>query len=191
MNTTTILSNTATRRMSLIVVKWFLAITAGTVIALCATFSASAQTATTAPVGLVADITTKLLSAPLTTAQRQALHAQNFYSMPTDTRPVYLHSVAYAIGYTVASRGQLPSSEVLMNHLKTVLGTSIYAIPAVWHDDWLAPVLVVHDRLKTLNFLISTQVANSPSYQQAMYAGTLDSFSDEITEITTGAEPWN
>jgi hypothetical protein len=37
----------------------------------------------------------------------------------------------------------------------------------------------------------SQRVASNPSYQQAMYAGALDSFVDVVARISTGAEPWN
>src|SRR5215213_10155433 len=89
--------------------KWLLAASIGTLLAVCATISVHAQTtATTTPTGVyqkIADITTQLLAAPLTSGQRQVLHAQNFNQLAPSARAAYLHTVAYAIGYAVASGG--------------------------------------------------------------------------------------
>jgi hypothetical protein len=152
-------------------------------LALCATFSIRAQTATTAPVGLVTDLTTQLLSAPLTTAQRQVLHAENFRKLPSELRPIYLHVVAYAVGCKVASGGQLPTTEMLAYHLIGIDldSTFIYESPALLSEpsEAMAEFLfTVHNRLSELNTLISMQVANNHGYQQAMYAGAVCSWAN-------------
>src|SRR5262245_750817 len=80
-----------------------LAAAAGALVALGCLSNAPAQTVYTVNiVGLIANKTTYLLSAPLTTRQRQTLHAQNFNQLPASARPLYLRAVAYAVGSITA-----------------------------------------------------------------------------------------
>src|SRR5262245_39583192 len=68
---------------------------------------------------MVADKTTYLLTAQLTTSQRQVLHAKNFNELPATARPLYLQSVAYAVGIMIGSNA-LPSTAALTDYLQTV-----------------------------------------------------------------------
>ena len=135
MNTTEMLNsktpNRCTKhRVALKPAKQLLAVSVGVFVAFCAMLSADAQTVYSVNiVGCVPDMTIELLTAPLTLAQRQALHAQNFNNLPLAARPYYLHTVAYAVGYTVASNGQVPDSAMLAEHLQNV--ASIYDVPPV------------------------------------------------------------
>jgi hypothetical protein len=137
--------------------------------------SAKAQTtATTDPVGIISNMAVQLLTAPLTAAQRQVLHAQNFNSLPPAARPVYLHSVAYAIGFAVSSNGQVPDSKTLQAHLAST--ASIYftpPFPALDAQRLAAVLPSVHATLNGLNILIATQVANTVAYQTAIDAGAV------------------
>ena len=130
-------------------------------------------------VGCVPDMTINLLTAPLTTAQRQALHAQNFNQLPPSARAVYLHAVAYAVSFAVASNGEFPTSERLAQHLKDILaeqGTmAIYTAPAIppEYPQLAVHMAVVGTELEELNIKISGAVANNTNFQQAMYAGAV------------------
>jgi len=159
-------------------VKRFFAATVIAVLEMCSLQGARAQSGTVYSiniVGCVPDLTISLLTAQLTTAQRQALHAQNFTQLPVSARAAYLQTVAYAVGFQVASNGNLPTSAMLAQHLKTV--TSIYeapAIPAAYAQSVGAYLSVVSAAMQQLNVPIAGQVVNSPGFQQAMYAGAVD-----------------
>ena len=159
-------------------VKRLLAVLAGAFVALCATLSAHAAPLESNAFTLVSDITTKLLSAPLTPEQRQMLHAQNFNQLPPSARPYYLHAVAYAAGLAVASDGfRQEQGMMLRQHLESV--SSIYGAPAIppeYSQLVAARMVVVNMVLQELNVRISGEVANNPSLQQAMDAGAVDTF---------------
>jgi hypothetical protein len=157
-----------------------------TLVAACATFLAgigmpersySQMVYSVNIVGCVPDMTIQLLTAPLTTTQRQMLHAQNFNSLPLFARPVYLHSVAYAIGFKMASNGYVPTSAMIAEHFESI--SSIYEVSAIPPEDSQsvsAILSVADDALKELNALILVQVASNTNYRQAMYAGAVDGF---------------
>jgi hypothetical protein len=130
-----------------------------------------------------------LLTAFLTTPQRQALHARNFCDLPMATRAVYLYCVAYAIGYTVISNGRMPNAGTLSEHLTDLAETSIYDMPTVPPDDWesLAEFLsLMETNMKELNLLIPPDRVSDSSYQQAMCAGAVHSYGlwEPLTERT-------
>src|SRR5688500_8514126 len=71
-------------------------------------------------VGVVANKTKQLLSTPLTTEQRQVLHAKNFSQLHPLARPLYLRGVAYSVGFIVQLDGEaLPSSAALADYLES------------------------------------------------------------------------
>jgi hypothetical protein len=149
----------------------------GALLALCATAKAKAEAYSLNTMQLVSCITTDLLTARLTVAQRQLRHAQNFNQLPAAVRPLYLHTVAYSVGFGVASGGQLPTSSMLVQHLQTV--TSIYVAPAIppqYSDLVTTRLAIAKAALQELNQLITIQVANNTSLQNAMDAGIIDSF---------------
>ena len=165
------------------------AMATGAALVITAPLTANAQSVDiTSPLRDVAERTLQLLSAPLTMAQRQVLHAQNFSQLPLALRPVYLHAVSYAVGFTVASGGQVPSSAKIAEHLTALGGgggtLDIYNVPSLspevsQQSSTFLPI--VHNTLQQLNTLISTQVANNPGYQQAMYAGAVCGIDDWIS----------
>lgn len=180
--------------LALHLVKRLLATSIGVSFAICAMLNAGAQTAITTPVGFyqkIADMTTQLLTAPLTPEQREMRHAQNFYQLPAEQRAYYLFAVAYDVGYMVAgqittgaepwnilSSGAEPlPSAVLAQRLQAV--PSIYSapvIPAEYSELVGAELFFVNAALQELNVRISGAVANNSSLQQAMYAGAVNSF---------------
>jgi hypothetical protein len=120
-----------------------------------------------------------LLTAFVTTPQRQALHARNFCNLPIAVRAVYLHCVAYAIGYTVISNGRMPNCGTLAAHLTDVTVTSIYDVPGVPLEDlqsFAEFLSLIEAHMKELNLLIPTDLVNSSCHQQAMYAGAVHSY---------------
>src|SRR6185503_20364192 len=160
-------------------VKTLMAVSAALLFALCTPPSARGQTVYSVNiVGCVPDITIELLTAPLTTAQRQALHAQNFKQLAPAMRPIYLHAVAYAVGFAVASDGQLPPVAMLKQHLQTVSIYDAPAVPSEYSQVFSAYMAVVKTALKELNVQISDQIANNTSFQQALYAGAVSSIWD-------------
>jgi hypothetical protein len=182
MRTTEILRNETPNRCltDLVAVKSVRRFLATSVVALLA-FGATLNAQTVYSVnivGCVPDMTINLLTARLTTAQRQALHAQNFNQLPPSARAVYLHTVAYAVGFMVGSGAQVPDSTVLVNHLENVQITSIYEAPAIppeYSQEVSTYMTVIKTALHELNVLIADPVANNSSYQDAMRAGALDS----------------
>ena len=158
-------------------VRHLLAVSVTALVVMCATLTAKAQTAITKPIGLVSDMTTYLLTTSLTTAQRQALHAQNFHQLTPSARPLYLHAIATDVAYAVASGGKLPTSAVLAQHLQSV--SSIYEAPAIpeeYEQLVSAEKVLVHQTLQELNVAIAGEIASNSSYQQAMYAGAVNGF---------------
>ena len=184
MNTTEILNTETAHRFSkgfLITkpVKRLLAASFGTLLVICATLSANAHGLVYSVniVGCVPDMTTYLLTAPLTTAQRQALHAQNFNQLPPSARAAYLHAVAYAVSFAVASDGKVPTAAMLAEHLKTVSSSyDVPAIPPQYSAPAAAHLAIVNTALQELNVGISGVVANNSSLQQAIYAGAVSGF---------------
>ena len=185
MNITGILENeTPNRRLKHLValkwLKWILAISVESFVVLCAAPNMHAQTVYSVNiVGCVPDMTIYLLTAPVTTAQRQALHAQNFNQLAPSVRPIYLHTVAYGVGLMVT--GQVPTSTMLANHLIGIDldSTFIYqppAIPPEYSQAATAHLQAVNIVMQYLNAGIVGQIANNPNCQQAMYAGAVSSF---------------
>lgn len=191
MRTTAILKNEAPNRylkqlVALKPVRQLRAVCVGVLVVLGGASSLPAQTVYSVNiVGCVPDMTINLLTAPLTTAQRQALNAQNFYQLPPSARAVYLHTVAYAVSFAVASGGEFPTSERLAQHLKDILepsfngeqGTMALFIASVILPEYsqllAAHMEVVKTALQELNVKIADQVANNTSFQQATYAGAV------------------
>jgi hypothetical protein len=142
-------------------------------------YSASANADHQVGIGCVPAKAIYLLTAFLTTPQRQALHARNFCGLPMAARAVYLHCVAYAIGYTVVSNGRMPNAGMLSEHLTDLTETSVYDVPGVppEHSQSLAEfVSLMETNMKELNRLIPPDLVNSSSYQQAMCSGTIHSY---------------
>jgi hypothetical protein len=159
-------------------VKRLLAALAVALLAVSATMTADAQTtATTTPVEVylkLADMTTRLLTASMTDAQRQTLHAKNFNQLPTSHRALYLHAVAFDVGITVGSEdGQPLSSAALAEYLKTA---SVVGIPdfnqLASSPEFLAHKAIVKEAMRELNVLIAPQVSNNTTFQQAMDSGS-------------------
>jgi hypothetical protein len=184
MNTTEILKSETPNRclkhlVTLKPVKQLLAVCAGALVVLCGTLSTQAQTVYSVNiVGCVPDMTITLLTAPLTTAQRQALHAQNFKQLAPSARALYLRVVAYAVGIILVGSEleELPLAEYLKS--ASLTGVDVAASPEL-----LAHKAVVKEAMRELNVLIASQVANNSAYQQAMDAGAVDSIFDEIEDF--------
>lgn len=160
--------------VALKLVKQLLTVSVGAFVALCATLNAYTQTTVYSVniVGCVPDMTTYLLTATLTTAQRQALHAKNFNQLAPSARPLYLHAVAYDVGIMVGS-GQPLSSAALANYLKTA---SLTGVDVVASQALLAHKAVVKEAMQELNANIAPQVSNNATFQQAMDSGAVNSF---------------
>jgi len=169
---------------------------AASIIAVCATLSAQAQLVYSVNiVGCVPDMTIYLLNAPMTTPERQALQAQNFKQLAPSLRPLYLHAVAYCVAFGVASDGKLPTTEMLGEHLQSIVirgESAIYTAPGIPAEDSQlvgAEMFFVNAALQELNAGIAGQIANSPVLQLAMYAGAVDSLTtflrifDEIEDF--------
>lgn len=131
-------------------------------------------------VGCVPDMTIYLLTAPLTTVQRQVVHAQNFNQLAPSMRPLYLHAVAFSVAFGVASDGELPTRQMLGEYLQSVvLRNQVYTIPKIpaeYSQLVGAEMFIVSAALQELNVRISDHVANNNSYQQAMCAGAVHGF---------------
>ena len=182
MKTTEILNNENPNRctkriVALNPVKRLLAALIVALVAICAARSADAQTtSTTIPVEVyqkIADMTTQLLTAPLTTAQRQALHAKNFNQLPASQRALYLYAVAFEVGIMVASGGRTLSSAALAEYLKTA---SLTGVDVVVTPELLAHKAIVKTAMQELNALTYPQGASSTTLQQAMDSGAVNSF---------------
>ena len=110
MNTAEILEyETPNRCMKHLVIwnlfKRFLALSVGAFLALCATLSADAAPLGTSAFTLkIENMTTQLLTTPMTSEQRQVRHAQNFYQLPVEHRAFYLFAVAHEVGFMAAGQ---------------------------------------------------------------------------------------
>jgi hypothetical protein len=141
--------------------------------------SASEDTDYEGRIGCVPAMTIYLLTAFVTTPQRQALHARNFCELPIAVRAVYLHCVAYAIGYTVVCNGRRPNAGTLAAHLTDLAVTSIDDVPSDPPEDsesFAEFLSLMQTHMKELNLLIPTDLVNSSTSQQAMYAGAVHSY---------------
>jgi hypothetical protein len=175
-----------------IAVKRLLAVTIGTLLMACAPSRADAQVYSQNAVGYVSDMTTHLLTARLTTAERQALHAKNFNQLAPSARVLYLFAVAFEMGIMVRSDdGQPLSSEALAEYLQTASMTGGISAgpenptneeaisrfddtPGTWTFE--AYKAVVKEAMRELNAPIAPQVSNNTIFQQAMDAGAGCSF---------------
>jgi hypothetical protein len=125
----------------------------------------------------VPPLVTNLLAAPLTDAERQMLHAQNFNQLPASAQVAYLHTVAFAIGSVFVSGGNLPTAVMLEAHLKTVHSLcTIPAVPSECSKDLASHVAAVNNVLKELNAKFAGVIVNNPSLSQAMLAGAVSSY---------------
>ena len=182
MKTTELLkSETSNRRPKHLValkpVKRLLAVSVGAFVALCATLSPQAQGTLVYSiniVGCVPDMTTYLLTARLTIAQRQALHANNFKQLPASQRALYLHAIAYDVGIMVGSEdGQPLSLAALTQYLQSA---SLTGVDVAASQELLAHKAVVKEAMQELNVLIAPQVSNNAAFQVAMDSGAVNSF---------------
>jgi hypothetical protein len=167
----------------------------GALVAFCSMPNTAALVYSINIVGVVADRTTELLTAPLTTEQRQVLHAKNFSQLPTSARPLYLRGVAYSIGFIVQSDGEaLPSSATVADYLESAsFGASSFE--NLSDLSCLAHKAVVNEVMRELNVLIALQLANNTTLQHAMELGAIDSFFDVFTEaqvsVVAGESFWD
>jgi hypothetical protein len=185
MKTATILRNLFREFMTIHQIKRLLASTTGALL-IGATPDTAAQIVYSVNiVGCVPPMTINLLTASLTSSQRQMLHAQNFHQLPLAARAYYLHAVAYAAGLAVVSDGFKPEhGTALSQHLEniTIGGNEIaYLAPPIPPEysqevaDYMAVMKLI---LQELNVLIADQIGDNSSYQQALRAGALSSIID-------------
>jgi hypothetical protein len=147
----------------------------GAFLCLCSERDAAAQAGTVYSiniVGLVADRATILLTQPLTTQQRQAIHANNFNQLAPSARALYLRAVAFQVG-TIVKFGEALPSAALADYLQTAP-----QLPQEETADLglLTHKAIVKEAMRELNLLIVAQVVNAPLLQQAMEFGATDSF---------------
>lgn len=137
-------------------------------------------------VGCVPDMTIYLLTTPMTTAERQVLHTQNFKQLAPSLRPLYLHAVAYSVAFSVASNGAMPTSIALTTYLQSIVIRgdlcAVPEIPAEYSQLVGAEMFIVNTGLKELNLGIASQIAASPLLQQTMHAGAINGFFDIFCE---------
>jgi len=166
---------------SLLTLKHVFGAFAGAFLGLCSISDISAQTVYSVNiVGCVADKTTQLLTAPLTTEQRQALHANNFNQLAPLGQAYYLRSVAYEVGIIARYDGAL-CSVALAQYLQNAswTGSSVqYSAALLTHK------AIVKEAMQQLNVLIAGQIANNSALQQAMDLGATDSFFDIFPEVS-------
>ena len=153
-------------------VKRLLAASVGVILAVSATLSLHAADPVVSAniVGCVPDMTTYLLTSPLTTAQRQALHAKNFNQLPASQRALYLRAVTFDVGIMAVSGGPPLSSAALAECLK--VGEAVFFVT----PELLVHKAIVQTAMQELNLLIALQVSSNATFQQAMESGAVNSF---------------
>ena len=137
-----------------------------------ATTASGQTTATTKPVG-IAQATVELFAAPLTTAQRQTIHANNFNQLIPADRATYLHAVAFVMGYSAAAC-QLPPTATLEAHLQSL--SNVYVVLTLTPGEQTlvsAKLPAIDAALTELNAKIAGQIAGNPSFSKAMFAGAV------------------
>jgi hypothetical protein len=133
---------------------------------------------------VVAQKTTSLLTTPMSTAQRQIVHANNFYQLPPSVRPLYLQAVACDVGVMIAHDAAL-SPEDLFDYL--MLDDSPVAGGGTDIGSGFADLhTTVWETMRQLNFLIAGQVASNPLLLQAIDAGAIESTFWNGTDWATG-----
>lgn len=131
-------------------------------------------------VGLVARMTTHVLTAKMTTVQRQTLHANYFRQLAPADQAMYLFAVAYDLGIMMKLAGNSLSSAALAACLRSELTCNAAGV-------LVTPLLLDHkaavkEAMKELNALIVLQVSNNATFQQAMESGAIGSFVGDVRQ---------
>lgn len=132
-------------------------------------------------VGCVPDMTTYLLTAPLTTAQRQLVHARNFNQLSPSARAIYLHAVAFDIGIIVRTGQALTSANLAAYLQEATEGDGLFDVFTeieLADNELKTHKAIVKEAMRELNVLVSGEVASNSAFQQAMETGAQNSYLD-------------
>lgn len=137
-------------------------------------------------VGCIPDMTTYLLTAPLTTAQRQLVHARNFNQLTPSARAIYLHAVAFDIGIIVRTGQALTSANLAAYLQEATDGDGFFDVFTLLttadNNLFNTHKAIVKEAMRELNVLVAGEVASNSAFQQAMEAGAQNSIAGEIDE---------
>jgi hypothetical protein len=123
-------------------------------------------------VARVSRLTMELLRTPLTTSERQSLHAANFHSLSSGEQLCYLHAVAFQIGAIVAVREPLPLF-ALAEYLETADPSEFFSIEASLPQD---DAMVIQEALREVNASIANEIAANAALQRAIRSGAINGY---------------